>query len=406
MARHGENIRKRKDGRWEGRYKVFDESKDKPIYRSIYGSTYEEVKEKLSRARLGLVSKNIKQTGMQANHQVQQKSRIINKDPMQIIMDEGKEHAEIYQSILFSQAAKEWFKEISGNCKPSTYVKYNTVYKTHLAEIIGEYPLSAAIAPRLQERIFNYLSGNNVSESLQRSICCVANQILVFSNKKYALTIPLLEKNYIKPKKKTVQTLSRMEQSMLLTGIYRELDKFKIAVLLCLYTGLRLGELCALRWTDLDMRGMTLSVNRTVQRIVAPGYVPKTILLETDPKSESSKRIIPLTVEIMDLLCSLKGSQAYVFGSDKPLEPRTMQYRFKKMLKEAEIENKNFHILRHTFATNCVENGMDVKSLSEILGHSDVKITLNRYIHPTMRIKRKYLGLLLDFYGQIRGQAA
>ena len=70
------------------------------------------------------------------------------------------------------------------------------------------------------------------------------------------------------------------------------------------------------------------------------------------------------------------------------------------------MENKNFHILRHTFATNCVENGMDVKSLSEILGHSDVKITLNRYIHPTMCVKRKYLGLLLDFYGQICGQAA
>lgn len=406
MARHGENIRKRKDGRWEGRYKVFDENKDKYTYRSVYGSTYEEVKEKLSQARFGLASRNTKQVGMPTNHQIQRKSRIVNKDPMQFMIDERKENAELYKSILFSQAAKEWLKEISKGCKPSTYVKYDTVYKTHLAEIVGDYPLSAAAASRLQEKIFNYVSGNIVSESLQKSICCVVNQILAFANKKHALNLPQLEKTCLKPKKKTVQTLSRMEQSMLLTGIYREMDKFKIAVLLCLYTGLRLGELCALQWTDLDMNGMTLSVNRTVQRIIVPGDVSKTILLETDPKSESSKRIIPLTDEIIDLLCSLKGSQAYVFGSDKPLEPRTMQYRFKKMLREAEMENKNFHILRHTFATNCVENGMDVKSLSEILGHSDVKITLNRYIHPTMCVKRKYLGLLLDFYGQICGQAA
>ena len=88
------------------------------------------------------------------------------------------------------------------------------------------------------------------------------------------------------------------------------------------------------------------------------------------------------------------------------MDPRTMQYRFKKLLKTAEIDDRNFHLLRHTFATNCVENNMDVKTLSEILGHSDVKITLNRYVHPTMESKRKQLGKLPGFYGQICGQAA
>ena len=88
------------------------------------------------------------------------------------------------------------------------------------------------------------------------------------------------------------------------------------------------------------------------------------------------------------------------------MDPRTMQYRFKKILKEAGIESRTFHTLRHTFATNCVENGTDVKALSELLGHSDVKITLNRYVHPTMDSKRKQIGALSDFYGQICGRAA
>ena len=128
--------------------------------------------------------------------------------------------------------------------------------------------------------------------------------------------------------------------------------------------------------------------------------------METDPKSESSKRTIPLTSEMVELLIQLRACQPYVFGGVKPLDPRTMQYQFKKILKVSGLDVRNFHLLRHTFATNCIENNMDIKILSEILGHSDVTITLNRYVHPTMDSKRKQIGMLLDFYGQIRGQTA
>ncbi len=105
------------------------------------------------------------------------------------------------------------------------------------------------------------------------------------------------------------------------------------------------------------------------------------------------------------LLLQFQNGGEYVFGKDKPLEPRTMQNHFKKILKEAGLPDRNFHILRHTFATNCVEKGTDVKSLSEMLGHSDVRITLNRYVHPSMDAKRRYLETLDGFYGQIYGQA-
>ena len=120
---------------------------------------------------------------------------------------------------------------------------------------------------------------------------------------------------------------------------------FGTAVLLCLHTGLRLGELCALKWEDLDLENRTLTVNRTVQRIAVKGYRTKTVLMETDPKSESSRRTIPLTEEMAGLLARLDTGRPYVFGGEKPSEPRTMQYRFRKILGESGIDSRKFHTL-------------------------------------------------------------
>ncbi len=388
MGRHGENIRRRNDGRWEGRYKAFDKKKGRYIYRSVYGRAYEEAKEKLTKAKLGLT------------YQLEKKQRREEADSQ-------KSAASSSLMLPFSHAAEEWLEEIQEKRKYSTYVKYYTVYRIHLANVVGSCSLSSASSAELEKKIFDHISEGARSESLRKSIYCVVNQVLRFANIKYSLGIPLLEKPSIKPKKKTVAILSKAEQARLFSGIYHETDKYKIAVLLCLHTGLRLGELCALQWSDLDFHTMTLLVNRTVQRITVQQcqQAARTFLLESEPKSESSRRTIPLTAEMVELLAQLKGSQPYIFGGNKPLEPRTMQYWFQRIGKEAGIHGRSFHILRHTFATNCIENHMDVKSLSEILGHSDVKITLNRYVHPTMDAKRKQLGVLLDFYGQICGQA-
>lgn len=183
------------------------------------------------------------------------------------------------------------------------------------------------------------------------------------------------------------------------------MDIYKLAVLICLFTGLRLGELCALKWSDIDFDHKILRVSRTVQRLYMEGGRTKTILVETPPKSEYSKREIPLSETMFELLMAFHGSEEYIFGKDKPLEPRTLQNHFKKVLKEAKLTDNNFHVLRHTFSTNCIEEGIDVKSLSEMLGHSDIQITLNRYVHPSMNTKRKHMDALSEFYGQICGQA-
>lgn len=373
MARHGENIRKRKDGRWEARYQIIDVTRGKKLYRSVYGSSYAEVKEKRAAA-------------MQEQ--------------------ENPEDTAPCTAVRFSQAAEEWLAEIAGKRKYSTYIKYRNIYKTHLEETSGSFLLSDTLKRELKDKISDHLFGEGLSESIRRSICCTANQILAFAEEKYSVCIPVLKLPEIKHSPKQLNTFSKSEQSRLLAVVCNGSDKFRTAILLCLYTGMRLGELCALKWTDIDYKNRTVTVNRTVQRIAAKGHLSKTVLMETAPKSESSKRTIPLTAFVLDQLWELKGDRLYVFGEEKPLDPRTMQYRFKRLLKEAQVDDRNFHILRHVFATNCVENGMDVKALSEILGHSDVKITLNRYVHPSMDTKREQIGVLADYYGQIYGHGA
>lgn len=385
MGRHGENIRKRKDGRWEGRYKIFDKNKQKNIYRSIYGKTYEEVKEKLFQARLYFFNRNVETENIKEQ---------LNSNKTKIFADER----------LLSSIAEQWLIEVKKTRKYSTYVKYSTIYKTHLKAQLNFCVLSNDSIQELHAKIFDHLSETELSESLKKSICCVANQIFNFANQNNFSNIPMLKRSTGKEKKKSLQVLSETEQRKLFNYIYHNIEPFGVAILLCLYAGLRLGELCALKWTDLDLQSQILTINRTVQRIAGNEHTKRTILLETEPKSESSKRIIPLTSEIVTLLISLDNGQLYIFGDSKPLEPRRMQYRFKNILKKAGLSNYNFHILRHTFATNCVENGMDTKSLCEILGHSDVKITLNRYVHPTMEFKRKQMDFLSDFYGHICGK--
>ncbi|MCI8695670.1 MAG: site-specific integrase [Lachnospiraceae bacterium] len=373
MARHGENIRKRKDGRWEARYQVFDADKDRKIYRSVYGSSYAAAKEKRSAA-------------------MQKTENPAASGPC--------------TAVPFSQAAQEWLQEIADRRKRSTYMKYRNIYRIHLEGTLGSCMLSGTPERSLSDKIYDHLSKEGLSESIRKSICCTVKQILAFAEEKYCVYIPAIRLPESRNPPKRQKTFSRPEQSRLLAAALAGCDRHRTAVLLCLYTGMRLGELCALKWTDIDFENRTVTVNRTVQRLAVGDQVSKTVLMETDPKSESSRRTIPLTAPILERLLNLKEDKPYVFGGEKPQDSRTLQYGFKRLLKEAQVEERNFHILRHAFATNCIENGMDAKALSEILGHSDVKITLNRYVHPTMDTKREQIGMLSDFYGQICGQAA
>lgn len=368
MSRRGENIRKRKDGRWEGRYYVLDSQSGKNIIRSIYAKTYSELREKLSAAKLSA----------------------------ETVEEEKATDAE----ICFHAVAKEWFTMIECSKKHTTYIKYRSIYEKYLKKKLDSIPFSKLEEDTLAS-LFQKDEKEPYSESLQKSISCVLNQMLSYAALHYHVGVYHYSCPKQKTAKKPIEVLNQIEQIKLLQCLYHEMDICKMGIVLCISTGLRLGEICSLKWEDIDLTRKVLYVNTTVQRIAVDGYDSRTILMEGNPKSIFSKREIPLSEEIIKLLLPYYNStERYVLQNGKPMEPRTYQNKFYKYLQMAGIEKKNFHILRHTFATNCMNSGMDIKSLSEILGHSDVKITLNRYVHPTIETKRQHMNSLSVIYGQ------
>ena len=170
------------------------------------------------------------------------------------------------------------------------------------------------------------------------------------------------------------------------------MDLCKFGVMLSLYTGIRIGELCALQWVNLCLDSSTLKVRKTLQRIqdLSTGAETRTKVIITDPKSQCSVRNIPMPAFMVELAGRFEAEpMAYVLSGaeSRYIEPRIMQERFKQYVAEAGIADANFHATRHTFATRCVEVGFDIKSLSEILGHANVNITLNRYVHSSFELE-------------------
>ena len=214
--------------------------------------------------------------------------------------------------------------------------------------------------------------------------------------------MPDVEIIYPKSAKKEMRVLSRSEQERLIGELTVDMDEYKFGILLALITGLRIGELCALRWENVSFEGGFIQVKSTMQRLrntenaTLNDYSTKVII--SDPKSEGSARMIPMT-DNARLLCKRfyrGGPSAFVLTGDAErfCEPRKMQYHFARLMREIGLADVNFHALRHTFATRCVEVGFEIKSLSEILGHSSPKITLERYVHSSLELKRDNMSRL------------
>ena len=304
------------------------------------------------------------------------------------------------KEMFFGEAAEKWLWQIKDVRKHSTYVKYLKLYELHIKEALQETKMSDISNVLINQYIFNKELSKDISANTKRSIIVMINQILQYAHEYFECPAIRLSNRFKQGQNKRIEIINRSEQALLLRYLCQNMDISKAGIILCISTGLRLGEICALKWTDIDLEQMIIHINRTVQRIASSDTNTKTTLMITSPKSIFSVREIPISKEIHNLLNHMWQLQTgpYVLGGDKPLEPRTYQNRFKKYLRDIHIKEYNFHTIRHTFATNCIDNGMDVKSLSEILGHSDVKITLNRYVHPTLDTKRKHIAALTSAY--------
>lgn len=380
MARRGENIRKRKDGRWEGRYICPHDGGGKSKTCSVYARSYAEVRKKLAEAKQAAV-----------------------KTPETALGGE---------QFRFSDLAEKWLSDIFETKKYSTYVKYRQIYEKYLMPFLEGRTLDDLTLEFMETHILPAAAGHAgtaLSDSLEKSIFCVVNQVLAYAEKKYHTDRKTLAREFQKKSKKQIQVFNVSEQERLMNFLNRDMDLYKLGVMLCLHTGLRLGELCALKWSDIDMKNRIMYISSTIQRLPSLNQSSnggRTVLMETTPKSVCSQREIPINDMLYQKLVEFGHDEKYVIGGEKPIDPRTYQKKFASYLESADIEYRPFHTLRHTFASCCVAYGTDAKALSEILGHSSVQITLNRYVHPSIKVKRGYLNLLsAGLSGQKVGQA-
>ena len=367
MSRRGTNIRKRTDGRWEGRYYIVDTAGSKKC-KSVYGHSYKEVTERLLTAKAA----SLNQTAAP-------------KQP----------------TITVKAVAEKWLESIASSRKCSTIQKYSTIYNKYIKPNWGE-----SVIDQLNQNEILKLLPETAGESVTKSILCIFNSILAYGAATYGtveIHLSYRAKRSSVTSSNNINTINTTDQQKLTEYLLTELDIYKLGILLCLFMGLRLGEVCALKWEDIDMRCRTLHVNRTVQRLRTEtacdessdrttSTEKKTILYVTSPKTSHSIREIPIPDFIFQRLSAfhdnITDDDSYILCGKVPMEPRRYQYRFRSYMKQAGIEYTHFHALRHTFATNCISSGADAKSVSEILGHSNVNITLNRYVHPNMETKR------------------
>lgn len=300
--------------------------------------------------------------------------------------------------VLLEDITNEWLTDIRCQIKDSTYIKYRNMIQSYIIPEIGNYPINNLTIECLNS-FFSELLQNGGQNHQGLSAKTVADVLSLVRNmfryaKAKGVDVPCDAREIIiKQNAREFRIFSIHEQEKLCQYLCTHLSLKNIGILLCLYTGLRIGEICALQWKDISFIENTIYVHQTMQRLqVENAAKQRTKLMLTTPKSPCSIRVIPIPEDIVNLLKNtIHEKQGYMLTcqEDYCIEPRTLQNHFKRILKETGIKETNFHTLRHTFATRCVEARFDIKSLSEILGHSSVNITMNRYVHPTMELKRQ-----------------
>ncbi len=367
MSRRGENIYKRKDGRWEGRTLISNGK-----YGYVYGKSYKEAKEK--------------QRHLQNNLKVS----IKNKPEDEMDIDKQMEY---------------WLKNcVFYRVKAATYENYYYCVQRYLVPYFSKVDDKKKLSTgHIKEFIQFIFSKTMISESYKRKIISIFKTFIRDLYREASNYGELLFALQMKGKSQSVvQVFNKTEQRRLEQYLSSSSDPREIGILSCFYTGLRLGELCALKWKNLDTEKGTLLVESTLGRTKDFSLqAKKTYLAETTPKSSASVRKIPLPAFLIEIISKndKPNPDYYVLSEEKnPIDPRTMQRLFNKILVKTELPQRKFHAIRHTFATRALEVGVDMKTLSEILGHSNVSITLNIYAHSLIEQKRLAMDKMNTIY--------
>ena len=356
MPRRGENIFKRKDNRWEGRYISNYDNNGKAVYKSVYAKTYRDTKLKLESAK-------------------EQSNKITENQSIKTFRD-----------LLYY-----WLEFNNAKNKSSTQDKYEYMIRKHIVPSLGGVAIHKINVALINKFIDEKLQ--ELSKSYVRTMAIILKSTIQLAAKEqfisitnFDITIPVAEKSEL-------SILQPIEQKRLESYLTSNMNCSNLGIYISLYTGLRLGEVCALKWENVDFINRIIKVRSTIVR-VKNATDNGTHLEIGKPKTTSSSRDIPITDNLFEILKETRRiscSQFVISTSNSFVSTRTFEDRFQRILKKANIQKYNYHSLRHTFATNCVICGVDVKSLSEILGHSNVSITLNTYVHSSMDLKKKQL---------------
>lgn len=349
-------VYKRKDGRWECRISMGKNENGRRVFRSFYGRNREEAEYK--------------------------------------VMGQTEENYTITEMTV-RELVTEWLGVMSSRIKESTAANYAMKAKKHLIPAFGNIQCCLLKT----KDIYNFI-GNKLKEGLSArylsDIIVMFRSVFRYANREYHIRNVLNGIILPKKNKPEIALPDKMQQHRLEDYLDKHPSVTAVGIAVSMYMGLRIGEVCAIKWKDINLEKRILNVSRTIQRVQCRTGKKRTKLIITEPKSKSSERIIPIPDCLIPLLRKFRDNDDLyvVSGKNKPVEPRTVQYRFAKILKNANLPSFHYHSLRHLFATRCVELGFDVKTLSEILGHSSVEVTLNRYVHSDMERKRTCMSLL------------
>ena len=296
------------------------------------------------------------------------------------------------KDINVNQIADEWLEKNKVIWKQSTYSKYYHIVHDIVAVTLPSTTI-LKVSENLVQAEVNKMCLQNRSVSYTRDYVMIINALLRYAKSKGFACQDNLHILFPKKKKAQMPYLSNEEERHFVRFLMKKPDSIKIGILFSLFTGIRCGELCALQWSDIDLNKKTVVISKTLQRIQQHNIESrkKTKVVIMPPKSENSFRIIPIPDCMIKVLKKNRPQcdDAYFLSGlpNKYIEPRCLQNRFKRYIDECGLPSINFHALRHTFATRCIEVGFDAKSLSEILGHADVKTTLNLYVHSSFETK-------------------
>lgn len=295
---------------------------------------------------------------------------------------------------------KEWLNDwmthyVMPSAKMKTIAYYNTIIERHIVPDIGDYGLEELSPLLLQQYVTKLLKSGNKRNGAGLAPNTVNSIITVIqSSLKQAQMVGVTtcySANQIKRPKtkgKEASCFTIEEQKKIEKYILEKKKPKLVGILLSLYTGLRVGELLSLEWMDVDLCKGEINISKTCHDSYVNG---KYIRVYESPKTDSSKRVIPIPRQLMPILkaCKKENQSKWVVGNgDKVVSVRSYQSTFTILLKRLNIPHRGFHSLRHTFATRALECGMDVKTLSEILGHKSPVVTLNKYVHSLIDHKR------------------